>query len=92
MDLFDGWKPGRYQREQLGRVRRWEPCSRCDTREDTALCVCEGYVCADCLEAHFDEDDPDFCPVLRLNPDLWVEWDATRRRYFAVKVDWRTRQ
>jgi hypothetical protein len=76
MDLFDGWKPSRYQREQLGRVRRWEPRSRCDTREDTALCVCDGYVCTECLEAHFDEDAPDFCAVLRLTPDLWVEWDA----------------
>jgi hypothetical protein len=71
---------------------QWKSCSRCDQQQETALCVCGGYICFDCLEAHFNDDDPDFCEVLRMNPELWVEWDATRRRYFAVKVDWRTRQ
>jgi hypothetical protein len=54
---------------------KWKPCSRCQ-RQETALCICCGYVCLDCLDAHLNDDDPDFCEMLRINPDLWVEWDA----------------
>ena len=64
---------------------QWKPCSRCDQRWKTALCICRDFVCAACLEAHIvDENDPDFFEALRLNPNLEVEWDAGQRRYVAV--------
>jgi hypothetical protein len=91
MDRFDRWKPDHNQLEQLSRVRRRESCTRCATREDTALCICGEHLCRDCIDPHFN-DDRDLCPALQINPSVWVEWDATLHLYFAVKVDWRTRQ
>jgi hypothetical protein len=67
---------------------QWKPCSRCDQRQETVLCICSDRICVPCLEAHIiDENDPDFCEALRLNPELELEWDAGRRCYVAVKVD-----
>jgi hypothetical protein len=67
MSLFDRWKPDQGQREQLRRGRRWqpEPCSHCGQPEETAYCVCGKYFCINCIDRHFTEDDPDFCPALR---------------------------
>src|SRR5215831_11914075 len=61
------------------RIKRGPPCSCCGGREeDIGLCCCGEYFCVNCIDAHFDEDDPDFYSAIYLSDpnrpvDLRVE-------------------
>jgi hypothetical protein len=87
MDLFDRWKPNCNRFEELRArehgclVRRVKPCSRCNQREETALCICGDHLCTECTGPHLIDE---LCPALQLNPDLWVQWDETLRVYYVV--------
>src|SRR5215469_6152338 len=60
------------------RIKRGPPCSCCGGREEDIGCCCGEYFCVNCIDAHFDEDDPDFYSAIHLSDpnrpvDLRVE-------------------
>jgi hypothetical protein len=48
-------------RPSLRRYKNGDPCSRCGKTENAG--GCGDCLCDDCIDPHFDEDDPDFCPA-----------------------------
>jgi hypothetical protein len=59
-------------KEQSAQESRGAPCARCgEYGECTGACGCCGaWRCDRCIDPHYTENDPDYCEVLRMAPDL----------------------
>jgi hypothetical protein len=56
-------------RTTLKHYKAGDPCSRCGSTKFTGGCICGDCFCDDCIDAHYTEDDPDFCLGMRRDPE-----------------------
>ena len=49
------------------RIKHGTPCSRCGATEHSARCpLCGTYFCVTCIDVHLNDDDTEFCEMMRL--------------------------